>query len=243
MMRNAYVARARYGTGDFLKLNKRSCETRIRLTPCGTDFQKVQMRINGTNHEFFLSSIMGSQLSSFLSAVYCLNNEEDHEHGYFYRYWKALKREYPFNRTDGNYSTSVDLHWDGEMYGYASITLSRTSPSDKPRPLDEADPITIVIRRRKCQKYIVDGHDLCYALAKAYTEALKKYGFKGFQKSAANQYAGDSVDMEEFLFVKAYALGVLGARETKTAWQNPTGWEEAFSSSFEKEIELLLFDM
>ena len=46
--------------------------------------------------------------------------------------------------------------------------------------------------------------------------------------------------MEELLFVKAYALGAMEARELKEAWHNQKGWMNAESSSFEKEIELFL---
>jgi hypothetical protein len=84
---------------------------------------------------------------------------------------------------------------------------------------------------------------LCYAIAKGYTEALKKYGFQGYLRSTGMQYIGDTFEMEELLFVKAYALDAMESRELSTAWEEPKSWRGAEKSSFEKEIELLLFDM
>jgi hypothetical protein len=92
-------------------------------------------------------------------------------------------------------------------------------------------------------RYEVDGRELCYAVAKGYTEALKKYGFQGYLRSTGMQYLGDSIEMDELLFVKAYALDAMEVRELKEAWSKPNSWRGADASSFEKEIELLLFDM
>lgn len=72
--------RARYGTGVFLKLNKRDCGTRIRLTPLGGDFLRVHWKIGGDNHYFFPSCVMGSQFSAFIEAVFRLYEEKDIDH-------------------------------------------------------------------------------------------------------------------------------------------------------------------
>ena len=59
----------------------------------------------------------------------------------------------------------------------------------------------------------VDGRDLCYAVAKGYTEALKKYGFYGYFYSTCDEFSVNaSVLMERFLFIKAYALNALETR-------------------------------
>ena len=91
----------------------------------------------------------------------------------------------------------------------------------------------------------IDGRDLCYAIARGCTEALKKYGFKGYTLSTGGSYVGDSFDIEEFLFVKAYALNALEVCNAKIEWKhpNPHRLGEARSTSFKDELELLLFDM
>ena len=244
LMRCANTAvRARHGTGDFLKLNKRNCNLQIKLTPIGADHQKVQMRIDGTRREFFLSGVLGSQFSSFLTALYCLYEEEDLEHWHYHRRNRNLKRERDPQRNNGNYITSAELIWDSEGYGYASIALVRESPTTLPMPSGVPDPVTVVIRERTSKSYTVDGRDLCYAVAKAYTEAMKKYGFKGFYKSCAGYDPGDSIDIRELLFVKAYALDALDAIKTEKAWESPGGWAKADRSIIENELQLLAFDM
>ena len=237
------VVRARYGTGDFLKLNKRNCDLQIKLTPIGADLLKVQMRIDGTRREFLLSGVLGSQFSSFLTALYCLYEEEDLEHWHYRRRNRNLKRERDTRTIDGNYTASAELHWDSEGYGHASITLVRESPTLLPTPSEAPDPVTVIIRQRKSKRYTVDGRDLCYAVAKAYTDAMKKYGFKGFYKSCAGYDPGDSIDVRELLFVKAYALDALDAIKTEKAWESPGGWAKADRSVIEKELQLLAFDM
>ena len=47
--------RARYGTGDFLKLQKRRCSIRLKLTPYGADFLQVIWDICGNHHVFYPS--------------------------------------------------------------------------------------------------------------------------------------------------------------------------------------------
>ncbi len=127
------------------------------------------------------------------------------------------------------------------------VTLSRCSTQEDIFHIATKgvpDPISVEFSYKKGKfKYTVDGRDLCYAIARGYTEALKKYGFQGYLRSTGMQYLGDIVAMEEFLFVKAYALDAIESRELKTVWERPKSWMSADSSSFEKEIELLLFDM
>lgn len=73
--------------------------------------------------------------------------------------------------------------------------------------------------------------------------SIKKYGFKGYLRSSGEQYLGDKIDLEMLLFIKAYALDAFEARNISKAWEVPNGWKNAYASSFEKEMELFLFDM
>ena len=230
-----------------MKFNKRNCEIRIRLTPCGADFMRVHFRIGGDNHYFYPSCVQGDQFSSFLSAVYCLYNEGCEFHNLHKRQWK--KRfgvdlwEYPWEDGKDSYYKSIPISWDEEGL-IIDVTVSRRSVAEVVLPAGEPDPIKIEFSYRKRRfKYTVDGRDLCYAIARGYTEAIKKYGFQGYLRSTGKQYLGDSFEMEELLFVKAYALNAMDVRELKDAWRKPKGWMSAQASSFDNEIELLLFDM
>ena len=248
-MRHIYMMRARYGTGVFLKMNKRDCGIRVRLTPIGADFMRVHFRIGGDNHYFYPSCVMGDQFSSFLTAVYCLYNEGYDYHQLHMRQWKrrfGCVFETPTEENGNRFFKSIPIQWDEEGR-IVDVTLSRSSaesdcfsiaPEGVPDPID----IEFTYKRGKF-KYTVDGRDLCYAVARGYTETLKKYGFQGYLRSTGKQYIGDIFEMEELLFVKAYALGAMEARELKEEWKHPKGWMSADSSSFEKEMELFLFDM
>ena len=62
---------------------------------------------------------------------------------------------------------------------------------------------------------------------------LKKFGFYGYIYSTE----GEPVMLHQFLFLKAYALGNMEARELV---EDMSG---RYASDFAKELELLLFDM
>lgn len=248
-MHHSNMVRARYGTGVFLKLNKRECEIRVRLTPIGADFMRVHFRIGGDNHYFYPSCVMGDQFSSFLTAVYCLYNEGYDYHQLHMRQWKrrfGCVFETPTEENGNRFFKSIPIQWDEEGR-IVDVTLSRSSSQEDIFaivPKEQPDPIDIEFSYKKgIFKYTVDGRDLCYAVARAYTEALKKYGFQGYLRSTGQQYIGDVFEMEELLFVKAYALDAMEARELKEEWRKPKSWMGADSSSFEKEMELFLFDM
>ena len=93
--------------------------------------------------------------------------------------------------------------------------------------------------------YTLDGKGSRYAVAKAYTEALKKYGFYGYFLSTGDDgcCTGDIIPLYMFLFIKAYALGNMEARDMKRIWTDRENGYRAYVSPFDKELELLLFDM
>lgn len=220
---------------------------RIRLTPYDYDYLKVHWRIDGDNYYFFASGVMGSQFSAFLSAVYSLYEEADRSHHLHNKYNKNVTHEYPHNCEDKRYHSEAKVSWDGEG-PYYTITFIRNSESAGP-VLDpnRPDPIQIKIEstRQSMKECTIDGRDLCYAIARGCTEALKKYGLKGYTLSTGGSYVGDSFDIEELLFVKAYALNALAVCEAKVEWANPDPHRlgEAKSTCFNDELELLLFDM
>lgn len=235
--------RARYGTGVFLKLNKRDCGTRIRLTPLGGDFLRVHWKIGGDNHYFFPSCVMGSQFSAFIEAVFRLYEEKDIDHIFCGKLY-GFEYDGPWNRYDNMYRIRTTVHWDEEGRT-EDITFIRICKDVNPCPLGTPDPIEVhIVAHNGKFNYVVDGRDLCYAIAKACTEAWKKYGFLGYYDSTGMQYPGDNFCLADLLFIKAYALNTLSVREKNKLWESPHGWNpRAYATSFENEIELLLFDM
>ena len=87
---------------------------------------------------------------------------------------------------------------------------------------------------KKNYTYKVRYKDFCYAVAKTCTEVLKSHGIYGYHHSTYE----DDLNLQHLLFIKAVALDCL---EIRTLTDNGDGFGE--STSFEKELELLLFDM
>ena len=241
--------RARYGTGDHLKLNKRKCSISIELVPCGADFLKVVLSIGNDSHTFWASSVMGNQFSSFVGAVYQLYTEKydthSHNRGIDSKAKHICPQEDPSLLNDEEKVMS-HVCWDGEGVLF-HITFTRKRIFCGDRVSDEEDLIEIGIGNPDDHQdtYTVDGRDLCYAVAKAYTEAIKKYGFYGYYSSTGGNCNGfgDVIDIHMILFIKAYALGAMDARRLETVWKKENSWMRAEGTSFDKELELLLFDL
>ena len=238
------MMRARYGTGVFLKLNKRECDIRIRLTPCDIAVLRVHWRLCGDNLYFYPNGDCGGQFSSFLTALYCLYTEENDDHMWIKRWNKDFVHEYPPIGEKSMHTLKTFVKWECEQFGWAQIQFTRNCENTRPTKEGHADPIHIEIKDGlSVYNYTVDGRDLCYAVARGCTEAIKKYGLRGYRQFTGGNYEGDSFDLDELLFVKAYALGCIDVRCTKELWEIPGSWMRAEHSAFEKELELLLFDM
>lgn len=232
-----------------MKLNKRECDISIELIPDSADILAVTWKIGGDCYNFFPSSTMGYQFSAFVTAIYQLYSEgyDDHAHNR----WADRKVEYIFPENDstlkeGEIKKRSTLVWFGEG-PYYELVFDRKIKEWNDNVSDEEDLIEIRIegsRIGKCS-YTVDGRDLCYSVAKACTDAIKKYGFYGYYSSTGGNSNGfgDVVDIHMILFIKAYALGAMEARKLETIWKGEHVYEKSEATSFEKELELLLFDM
>lgn len=243
--------RARYGTGDFLKLNKRNCSIRIKLTPFGADFLQVIWDIGGDHHVFYPSAAMGGQFSLFLDAVYSIYDEGFDDHRVFRRY--DIKDHQDVSFTDptvpeGQIRKKAEISWDEEGH-MIDISFERMGRWNCPvRELSGPDPVKVLIDDsygKDIHEYVVDGRDLCYAVARACTKALKTYGIGGYYRSTAEEIVdGDRLDIDHLLFIKAYTLDAMEVRELKERWRRSWhSWPGADYTPFEKEMELLLFDM
>ena len=244
-----YKTRARYGTGDFLKLNKRECGISIELIPSGADFLEVVWHIDDDSHMFWASSAMGDQFNSFVEAVYKLyaegtdshesNRRASHRAKFFYSEEDDSLRK-------GEVKVQTHVNWNGERYSWTGITFSRKFDDGKVSKGEDIVEIIICTTETQKYTYFVDGRDLCYAIAKAYTETIKKYGFYGYYATTGGDCngIGDAIDIHMLLFIKAYALGAMEVRELEVAWKDTNSrWKRARRTSFEKEMELFLFDM
>ncbi len=251
MMRRQ-MACARYGTGDSLNLQKRDCPIKLGLIPHGSNHLCVTLEICGDRHVFYASSVMGGQFSQFVKALFCLYQEERDPHRCFGHdvrvYWKLPTEDRSLKK--GEIKVGASFHWDGEG-SLHFFNFSRIRTEGLGNGFPEDDPIEVVIRwthrpNGPKNSYVVEGRDLCYAVAKAVTECWKNTGFYGYYRSTGDCddcSEGDVIDIQQLLFIKAYALDAMEARELKL--QDPDSAERygAETSSFNNEIELLMFDM
>ena len=208
------------------ELKKRDCDIKIKLTPSGTQFLRFEMDIQGDHLDFLPASTMGDQFGAVVSALYTLFHEKEDMH----EEWRS--REHISNDNHVIHTIVTKVDWDNEG-DVVEIVMSRKCTVD----IDyENDLIDIEINNydEVLKQYTVKTKDLCYAVAKACTEVLKEYGIYGYRYSTEQDY----FKLHQLLYIKSFALGNFEARELIS---EENDWVK--KTSFEKEIELLLFDM
>lgn len=247
------MMRARYGTGVFLNLEKRICNINIELTPNSEakDDLRIDLCINDDLFVINTDAVLSSQFYLFLHAVYCLY-DETHENHHRFRETTEFRSDVPrfhYTRDENNKHTSIKSTFKILGYGEGTqIDLSRNL-SHPPADADIVE-LRIISSHYGRGTYNINGKDLCYAIAKACTKALKKYGIRGYSVSTTCNHAlnREYFDINELLFVKAYALNAMHVRELYEVeryydYEYPDVYDVTLASSFDKEIELLLFDM
>lgn len=208
------------------ELKKRDCDIKIKLTPSGTQFLHFEMDIQGDHLDFLPASTMGDQFGAVVSALYTLFHEKEDMH----EEWRS--REHISNDNHVIHTIVTKVDWDNEG-DVVEIVMSRKCTVD----IDyENDLIDIEINNydEVLKQYTVKTKDLCYAVAKACTEVLKEYGIYGYRYSTEQDY----FKLHQLLYIKSFAFGNFEARELIS---EENDWVK--KTSFEKEIELLLFDM
>ena len=212
----------------FNELKKRECDINIKLTPSGSQYLHFEMNVAGDKFDYLPASTIGVQFGAFVSAVYKLFIEDfDDENSQ----WG--KHEYLSDENHVIHTVVTKVSWEDEGTDIDIIFSRKVTDG-----IDyENDMLDIEIRSYDdtLKKYTLKTKDFCYAVAKACTEVLKKYGFYGYRYST--EY--DHFILYQLLYIKCFALGNFEARELTPNSENA----EALQTSFEKEIELLMFDM
>lgn len=212
-----------------MKLIKRDCGIKISLCPTGAMYLQIDFDFYGTRFSFNPSSAMAGQFGELVSALYSLYYEDGDGHNE----WRNSKSI----SDDSHYIQGMraTVSWDNEGT-IMDFSMFRSWLHDK----DSDDIISISITTDGDEEAFsfsadVNGRDFCYAVAKACTDALKQYGVYGYRYST--EY--DTFDLHRLLFIKAYALNCPEARELADADEH--GF--VMKTDFNKEVELLLFDM
>ncbi len=229
-----------------MTLNKRDCGMELKLVPYGAGWTDVYFNIGDDKLYFIITSVWSDQFSKLLEVLYYLHpDQKDPHRNEEIEYWDGV-----CEKVDGKYQVvriverckecpatirnipyRASFCWDEEGSS-SNWTLTR-EPTENP---DFELQIDIAINRseKKQYSYKVRYKDFCYAVAKTCTDVLKSHGIYGYHHST---YV-DDLNLRHLLFVKAVALDCLEVRQLT---DNGDGLGE--STSFEKEMELLLFDM
>ena len=229
-----------------MKLKKRDCGMKMKLVPYGAGWTDVYLDIGNDSLYFVITSLWSDQFSKLLEVLYYLHPEQnDPQENNGVKYWKALCKMVDgkpeiikiSERCDDSAGLvryvphKAEFHWDEE--GSSSHWIFTREPTEDTDFLLQID---ICIHRGEDKKYSyqVRYKDFCYAVAKTCTEVLKSHGIYGYHHSTYE----DDINLRHLLFIKAVALDCV---EIRTLKDNGDGLGE--STSFEKEMELLLFDM
>ena len=232
---------------------KRPCDIKMRLVPYGGGWIDVHLDICGESLYFVLSYLRGDPFYALLRALYYLypenNDPEYHDDFVENRYGVCQKNKngYEVERIVENIAREEppcvvqDVPWRADfLWGSEGQTMYKWTLEREPTlatdfmlkiTIDETEFEDDATRHRE---YRAPYKDLCYAVAKTCTEVLKSHGLYGYHHSVYNE----DMHLRYLLFIKGIALGNLQARDLT---YNDRGNGE--SSSFEKELELLLFDM
>lgn len=233
-----------------MNLKKRDCNIKMKIVPYGGGWTDVYLDFGQEELYFVISYCVGNSFTDFMKILYHFydnqrdpEREEDMLYSQFDAKWLLeTGREHTCTPKDledlkiaecyDEVPWIADFSWDEEG-SCSDWHIKRILPDKEGITLS----IDIVICRSEVKKYHyeVSYKELCYAVAKAYTEMLKTYGFMGYHVSVYNEDA----HIRYFLFLKAYALDCLEILALKSSGEKGDGEH----SDFEKELELLLFDM
>lgn len=233
-----------------LNLNKRDCPVKIKLVPYGGGWTDVYADFGDGELYFIISDVLGDSFETFMKVLYHLYPENsDPEDTY-----DLLECKYGVCRhTENGYEVErivddtkeeelpcviQDIPWKASFVWDEEGSCSKWTIERTP---DLSTSFTIKISIDICRdedkhyEYELKYQDVCYAVADACTKALKKHGFWGYHNSC---YTPD-MNVRYLLFLKSVGLGNMEAR--KLTYYDEKGQGE--TSDFEKEMELLLFDM
>ena len=234
-----------------MNLSKRNCGIKMRLVPYGGGWTDVYADFGDGELYFIISNTTGdADFGTFMRALYYLSpDSRSYEEDYNLVDYKEGICEY----MDGKYvvtkivdnTDGMDLPltirpipWKTHFSWYEEPSASNWVIEREPTEDSSFDvkiSIDICRNETKHYEYTVRYDDLCYAVADACTKALKKHGFLGYCSATYT----DNINLRYFLFLKAVALRNMEVCDL-TFYD---GKGEGETGSFEKEIELLLFDM
>lgn len=221
--------------GKLDKARTYACPIKFTITECNAGWTDMTCDFNGAVLDFTISYLLGNQPSALIEALQVFHSRED---GYDGLLHVKVDREEDIPNLDGtlwsHVAVSTSFEWEKEP-GTDRWRLSLVN-----KELGRQDfPVEVAIDiwntdETKTYKFTVMFRDLCYAVAKCFTDALKTYGFGGYHTETFT----DDINIRQLLVIKAYALGIL------SNFISLEGEPEfGYDFTYEEEIQLLTMDM
>lgn len=232
-----------------MKWQTRECPIKMELVPYGSGWEDVTLEIGGDSHWWSISGCLGDGFKALVESLYALypyqtydeheqnrlTEEEKFEADYVngeYVNYRCLPDDAKSYRT---MPTAAEFYWDLEGRGVEwKLTKEPGVGAARDFMLKlELQEGTETKHEDYC--YEVKYSDLCYAVGKALTAAVKKHGFAGFHTSVWES----DVNIRHLCFLKACGMGNPDAVQPFESAERGGG----ATSSFDEELELLMFDM
>lgn len=225
------------------ELKKRDCGIEMKIVPYGAGWTDVYLNIGEDNLYFIISAMDGGTFTDLLRVLYFLHPENDDPENEenFIDCWEGLVEHGEVvkivERIDKCPCTVRAIPKKGEFSWDEEIAVSNWAIEREPTLDADFDiKLSIDICRNESRhyEYNVRYKDFCYAVAKACTEVLKSHGIYGYHHSIYQ----DDMHLRYLIFIKCVALDNFEARSL-----TDMGDKNGESTPFEKEMELLSFDM
>ena len=215
-----------------MNLNKRDCSIKIEFYDVGAGWLNMKMGINGDELDLCTTYCLGDGFHALLERMYYL-----HPNAYNHDYSGEIVETEEISAVIDGRKVAVEVPYKTNFYWNEEGSYITWKIEHKPTLDREFDLYLKIIINRDDEtqefKYIVSYKEFCYALAKACTELLKKYGINGFHQS----YWDGEINLRHLLFIKAVALDA----DDMIKVEYKDNYE--INSNIEKELELLLFNM
>lgn len=217
------------------KAKKYDCPLKFAVSDCESGWTYMTLDFNGTVIETYIS-YLGYQPSALLEATRIFHSHDiSYDEGYGYSHIDIEKTE-DADSSDGIWFVVpmiVKFQWDEEPM------LTTWNIVRDAKDIGKEDfPLKIRIARTTDKvvnhEFTVQYRDLCYAVAKCYTELLKRYGFSGYYHGSY----GDDINIRQLLEIKGYALGL-----TRYLYAEDESKSYRLQLTPDEELELLKMDM
>lgn len=214
-------------------MQKRDCPIKIEISDVSDGALKMRMTVDGDVSDYTIHGYNGDCIAMLLQHIYYMYPGTYNP----YLDCEIVETKTVYETSDDGTVAELNIPYKTEFRWleentYCEWKLSRNATLATEFDLDMS--ITKSDEDNETEKkYTVSYKEFCYALAKAYTEILKKCGINGFHEA----YWGEDVNFRQLLFIKAIAL------DCDEMIQTEFDENEGAYSDINKEIEVLMFDM